>query len=439
MLPVRDSYDDLVSDFAWQVPPRFNIAKSVCDDWAAREPERVCLMHYLPDRDPDRLTYGALRRASDALANGLSAQGIGRGDRVALLLPQGFEAAIAHIAIYKMGAIAVPLALLFGVDALDYRLRSSGAKCVISNAAGAAKVSEIADKLDQLALVVSTEKAPGTTAFDALVDEHDHRFETTDTAADDPALMIFTSGTTGPPKGAVHAHRVLLGHLPGIQLSHEFLPQPDDLFWTPADWAWAGGLLNVLLPGLYFGVPVVSSAAQKFDPETAFRIMADTGVRNAFIPPTALKMLRTVDRPAERFSLKLRTIGSGGESLGKETYEWAKRELGITINEFYGQTECNLVVSSCNRIGVTRAGAIGLAVPGHTVAIIDGSGKEVPAGTPGQIAVRRPDPVMFLHYWNNEAASRAKFIGDWMVTGDQGIRHADGCAPRRCEEEVLMT
>ncbi|MEX3011395.1 acyl-CoA synthetase [Hoeflea sp. TYP-13] len=426
MLPVRDNYEDLVRDFAWDIPEQFNMGTAVCDVWAEREPDRVCLMHYRPDREPDRLTYEMMRTRSNALANGLASLGIARGDRVALLLPQGFETAIAHIAIYKLGAIAVPLALLFGVDALDYRLKSSGAKCVVTNASGAAKVSAISDRLDQLSSIICVDQSPGTVSFDALVNDFPSSFEAVETHCDDPALMIFTSGTTGPPKGALHAHRVLLGHLPGIQFPHEFLPQPDDLFWTPADWAWAGGLLNVLMPALYFGVPVVSSAAQKFDPETAFRIMEQTGVRNAFIPPTALKMLRTVEKPAERFELNLRTIGSGGESLGKETYEWAKRELGITINEFYGQTECNLVLSSCGSIGVTRAGAIGLAVPGHTVAIVDENGEEVAAGTPGQIAVKRPDPVMFLRYWNNEAATRAKFVGEWMLTGDQGIQSEDG-------------
>ncbi len=426
MLPVRDTHDDLVGDFVWDIPEYFNMGTAVCDDWAEREPDRVCLLHFVPDGEPDTLTYGQMSARSNALANGLASLGVSRGDRLALLLPQGFETAIAHIAIYKLGAIVVPLALLFGVDALEYRLKTSGAKCVITNASGAAKVTEISEKLDQLASVVCVDDFPETVSFDALTDGFQASFNTVATRADDPALMIFTSGTTGPPKGALHAHRVLLGHLPGIQLPHEFLPQPGDLFWTPADWAWAGGLLNVLMPALYFGVPVVSSAAQKFDPETAFRIMAQTGVRNAFIPPTALKMLRTVDNPAKRFDLNLRTIGSGGESLGRETYEWAKRELGITINEFYGQTECNLVLSSCGRIGVTRAGSIGLAVPGHMVAIVDAAGNEVAAGTPGQIAVKHPDPVMFLRYWNNEAATRAKFVGDWMLTGDQGIQGEDG-------------
>ena len=426
MLPIRDSYDALLADFRWEILARFNIAAAACDDWAVREPERLCLLHYHPDREPDRLTYGALSRRSDAFAAALRDRGIARGDRVALLLPQSFETVIAHMAIYKLGAIAVPLALLFGPDALAYRLQAAGAKAVVTNGSGAAKIAGIAGTLPELGLVVPVDDGDGPESFAALARDRTVRFERAETGPDDPALMIFTSGTTGPPKGALHGHRVLLGHLPGIQFAHEFLPQPDDLFWTPADWAWAGGLLNALLPALTFGVSVVSSAAQKFDPETAFAIMETMRVRNAFLPPTALRMLMTVDRPTDRFDLCLRTIGSAGESLGRETYLWAQREFGITINEFYGQTECNAVLGSCARIGVTRAGAIGRPVPGHEVAIIDEDGREVPAGTPGQIAVKRPNPVMFLRYWNNEEATRRKFKGDWMLTGDQGIRSADG-------------
>ena len=426
MLPLGDTYEDLVRDFRWDIPEYFNIAVAACDVWAGREPERVCLKHYQPDGDADTLNYGALRDQSNAFANGLASLGIGTGDRVALMLPQSFETVVAHMAIYKLGAIAVPLALLFGVDAVEYRLQTSGAKILVTNSSGVQKVEQIADGLEHLTSLVCVDDSPDAISFDTLVREFSPLFDVVSTKSEDPALMIFTSGTTGPPKGALHAHRVLLGHLPGIEFPHEFLPQPGDLLWTPADWAWAGGLLNVLLPGLYFGVPVVSTAAQKFDPETAFEIMEKMGVRNAFIPPTALKMLRMVDQPMTRYNLKLRTIGSGGEALGRETFEWAKRELGLTINEFYGQTECNLVLASCNKLGVSKAGAIGKMVPGHTVGIIDGAGREVAAGKPGQIAVRRPDPVMFLRYWGNDSATQEKFIGDWMLTGDQGIQSADG-------------
>jgi acetyl-CoA synthetase len=236
--------------------------------------------------------------------------------------------------------------------------------------------------------------------------------------------MVYTSGTTGPPKGALHAHRVLLGHLPGIEFPHEFLPQPGDRFWTPADWAWAGGLLNVLLPGLHYGVPVVAQRVDKFDPEQAFALMAHLGVRNAFIPPTALRMLRSVPLPKKK--LHLRSVGSGGEALGAETYEWGRSAFKLTINEFYGQTECNLVLASCAAIGVSRAGAIGKPVPGHVVAVIRTDGSPCAAGELGQIAIRRPDPVMFLKYWGKPEATREKFIGDWMTTGDQGVADGDG-------------
>jgi acetyl-CoA synthetase len=246
------------------------------------------------------------------------------------------------------------------------------------------------------------------------------------TTPDDPALMVYTSGTTGQPKGALHAHRVLIGHLPGIEMPHEFLPQPGDRLWTPADWAWAGGLLNVLLPGLHYGVPVVARRTEKFDPEEALALMARTGVRNAFIPPTALRMLRSAPSPRGRHALALRSVGSGGEALGAETYEWGKAALGLTINEFYGQTECNLVLASCAAIGVSRPGAIGKPVPGHTVAVIRDDGTVCASGEQGQIAVQRPDPVMFLEYWGRPDATRDKFIGDWMTTGDQGVTDGDG-------------
>ncbi|MCY0148669.1 AMP-binding protein [Hoeflea sp. G2-23] len=421
------TFEEVESRFSWAVPEFFNIGTAVSDDWATREPDRVCLEHFNPEGEPARLTYGELARRSNAFARALVALGIGTGDRVALMLPQGFHTAIAHIAIYKIGAIAVPLALLFGVEAIKHRLSTSGAKALVTTAIGREKVKTISEELPALeTIIVAGGDAGSDEDFEALENNHSDAVIENATRAEDPALMIFTSGTTGAPKGALHAHHVLIGHIPGVQTHHEFLPQPGDKLWTPADWAWAGGLLNVLLPGLLLGVPVVSSQAQKFDPELAYRIMAEMKVRNVFIPPTALRIMRTVPDPLSRHQLDLRTLGSGGETLGRETYDWAQRVLGLTINEFYGQTECNLVLSSIGKLGVSRGGAIGKQVPGHRVAVIDAHGDEVADGVSGQIAVRRPDPVMFLGYWRNQEATDAKFIGDWMLTGDQGVRDADG-------------
>ncbi|MBD0413580.1 AMP-binding protein [Oryzicola mucosus] len=426
MLERRTSYEALCRDFAWKIPPRFNIGTAVSDHWASREPDRVALIDYRPDGEAARLSFGDLTRQSNALADSLRKAGIRRGDRVALLLPQSFETAIAHVAIYKLGCIAVPLALLFGVEALEYRLQTAGCAAIVTNDAGFAKVSAVAARLTDLKLIVSTEGSKGALDFRRLVAHGSSVFAVEDTTPDDPAMMIFTSGTTGPPKGALHGHRVLLGHLPGIQMAQEFLPQRGDIAWTPADWAWAGGLLNLLLPSLYFGLPVVVGRFDKFDHEAALLLMERCGVRNAFIPPTALRMLKTVPEIGRRFRLKLRSIGSAGESLGRETYDWAKAELGLTVNEFYGQTECNAVLASCAALGVSRGGAIGKAVPGHSVAIIDECGRPLPVGEAGQIAVARPDPVMFLGYWDNPEATEKKFIADWMTTGDQGVQDADG-------------
>ena len=429
MLPTIRNYDALYREFRWQIPARYNIGVDVCDRWAEAEPDRLAILHVRPDGTQDAVSYGWLRETSNRLANVLRAHGLGRGDRVAILLPQMPEVAAAHIAVYKMAAIALPLAILFGSDALQYRLQNAGVKAVITNAQGVAKLAPLRDGLPDLTLVLAVDgaaEADGVTDFHAALTRAATDFTAEDTAADDPALMIFTSGTTGHPKGALHAHRVLLGHLPGVELPHDFLPQPGDRFWTPADWAWAGGLLDCLLPSLHHGVPVVSRRFDKFDPEEAFALMARTGVRNAFIPPTALRMLRSAPSPRGRHDIRLRTVGSGGETLGVEAHEWGKSALGVDINEFYGQTECNLVAGSCAQIGLYRAGAIGKAIPGHNVAVIDPQGNAVKPGEIGQIAVQRPNPVMFLEYWGKPEATRDKFIGDWMTTGDQGMMDEDG-------------
>jgi acetyl-CoA synthetase len=425
VLPDARDYEALCRSFRWQVPAHYNIGLDVCDRWAEREPRRTALLNVRSDGVVEEISYGALRESSNRLANVLAAHGIGRGDRVAILLPQMPAVAASHIAIYKLGAVALPLAMLFGVEAISYRLEDSGARALITNAQGLAKLAPLRAGGPGLDLVLSIDgAADGAQDFHALLARAASEFTPVMTTSEEAALMVYTSGTTGPPKGALHAHRVLLGHLPGIEFPHEFLPQPGDRFWTPADWAWAGGLLNVLLPGLHYGVPVVAHKAEKFEPQAAFALMAKTGVRNAFIPPTALRMMRSAGRP--RAAMRLRSVGSGGEALGAETYEWGRSALGLTINEFYGQTECNLVLASCAQIGVSHPGAIGKPVPGHVVAVIRPDGSPCAPGEVGEIAIKRPDPVMFLEYWGQRDATRDKFIGDWMTTGDQGVRDGAG-------------
>lgn len=435
MLNPAATYDDLIRDFRWKIPDQFNIAHACCEIWQTHDADRLALSHVRSDSSVENWSFSQLNKYSSKLANYYVETGLSEHDRVGILLPQGPETLIAHLATYKAGMIAVPLALLFGADALSYRLADAGVSCVITNSQGYEKLASLQTELPELRSIIVTDLPTGipipthVTHYQEIVEKASDTFQTKVTKPDDPAMMIYTSGTTGPPKGALHGHRVLLGHLPGMQMSHNFLPQAGDRIWTPADWAWAGGLLNVLLPSLMLGIPVVSSAAQKFDPEAAFHLMQAHKVVNAFVPPTALKMLRAVPDPAARFDLRLRSLASAGEALGADTYHWAKASLGISANDAYGQTECNLVLGSCAALDMNRAGAIGRVVPGHRVAILGPDGLELSPGHQGEIAIHAPDPVMMLSYWNQPDETAAKFKGpqkDWFATGDQAIMDEEG-------------
>lgn len=426
ILPVSESYEDLVARFQWSVPAVFNIAMACCDRWADGS-GRIALIHEGRGGAVERISFDALRSASARLGNVLKSHGIARGDRVAVLLPQGPEAAVAHLAIYRVGAIAVPLFQLFGPDALEFRLRDSGAAALLTDDIGLAALGGVRERLGALRTILDAdgERPGGVLSLWEQAERASDVCPVVETAAGDPALIIYTSGTTGSPKGALHAHRTLIGHLPGVEMPQEMFPQHGDLFWTPADWAWIGGLLDVLLPSLFHGVPVLAHRMAKFDPERAFDLMARHGVRNAFLPPTALRMMRQVSSSI-RFGHQLRSIASGGETLGAETLEWGREAFGLTINEFYGQTECNLVIANCAGLMPVKPGLMGRPVPGHHVAVIDAAGVANAPGEQGRIAIRRPDPAMFLGYWNDPAATAAKFQGDWLLTGDMGATDEEG-------------
>jgi acetyl-CoA synthetase len=423
------TYDSIAAEFAWNIPANYNIGVDTCDKWADGS-GRLALIYEDHHGRATTYSFDQLKSLSDQFANSLLRHGARRGDRVAIFLPQSPETAIAHLAVYKAGMVAVPLFTLFGVDAIEHRLGDSGAIALITDLSGIEKVRDILPSLPELKIIYSVD------ADEARVQAGIHSFWTelrvasagftpVKTAADDPAVIIYTSGTTGKSKGALHAHRVLLGHLPGVELSQQGFPTDATLMWTPADWAWIGGLFDVLLPAWHHGVAVLARRFAKFDGESAFDLMARHSVSHTFLPPTALKMMRTVAHP-ERWSLSLKSVASGGESLGEELIEWGKSTLGVTINEFYGQTECNVVLSSCAALFESHEGAIGKRVPGHRVKIVDDAGREQAVGTIGNIAIESPDPVMFLGYWRNEAATRAKYRGRYLVTGDLAICDDDG-------------
>jgi acetyl-CoA synthetase len=428
MAAAPDRYQELYRGWRWEVPERLNIAQVCCSRWAA---DRSRFALYWEDESgaTAKYTFWDIQREANRLSNALAGLGVKRGDRVALILPQRPEMAIAYMAIFQMGAIALPLSHLFGPDALEYRMEFAGASVVFVEPTTIANLWATKEKLSHLKHVIGVGGAreAGVHSYESLIEKGSSEFKTQETSANDPALIIYTSGTTGQPKGALEAHRLILGNIPGFVYSHDFFPQPGDMFWSPADWAWAGGLMDALLPSWYFGMPILGYRG-RFEPERAYYLLEKYGVRNSFLFPTALKqMMKAFPTPRARFNLSLRSVMSAGESVGVTVIEWAREQLGVTINEMFGQTEINYVVGNCQAAWPVKPGSIGRPYPGHEVAIINEQGVEVPRGELGEIGVRKnDDPVFFLEYWKNPAATRDKFIGDWGCTGDQGRMDEDG-------------
>ncbi len=427
---VELDYQTLRDRFAWDVPGRFNMGVACAD---AHPADRPALITVNARGETRTVTFGDLSRLSNRLANVLAGMGAGGGDRVGVVVPQSLETGIAHLAIWKLGAISLPLAALFGPDALGYRLADSGATLAIVSPENVEKVREAAPDLP---LVVTGPQ------MEARLGGASDRFAAADTGSEVPAYLIYTSGTTGPPKGALHAHRSLFGHLPGFECYYEFAdlppegradlatlpdrpagPSRHDIIWTPADWAWIGGLMDVLVPAWYFGMTVLT-AEHDFDPEWATDLMSRYGVTLSFLPPTALKMMRAagVSRAGD---LALRAVFTGGEPLGEEMLAWGREHLGARINEGYGQTECNLVVGNCSSVWPVHPGSMGRAIPGHDVQVQDEDGKRL-IGEVGEICVRAPDPVMMLEYWNRPDATEEKYRDGWLLTGDLGVEDDEG-------------
>ncbi|MEY3287433.1 MAG: hypothetical protein RL500_2163, partial [Pseudomonadota bacterium] len=466
----NDRYPILHGQFRWQVPPWFNIAEVCSRRWARQTPQAVAIIQETEaafEKGPvSHCTYGALQARANQLSHALKALGVKRGDRVAVVMPQRIETAVAHIALYQMGAVAMPLSMLFGPEALEYRLQDSEAVVAIADESCLESILQVRAQCPALATVVAVGAAQGrglggVVDWDSTLRAQSARYTAVKTKADDPAVLIYTSGTTGPPKGALIPHRALIGNLTGFVCSQNWFPAVcpregstppgqgaplEPTFWSPADWAWTGGLMDALLPTLYFGKTIVGYQG-RFSAERAFELLQRHRITHSFLFPTALKaMMKACPEPQRHYRLELRAIMSAGEAVGDAVFNWCRQALGVTVNEMFGQTEINYIVGNCtfslDERGQpqpgwpAKAGSMGRGYPGHRVAVIDDQGNECPRGTPGDVAVHRldvhgqPDPVFFLGYWKRDKATREKYTGDpsdsWCRTGDMAIMDEDG-------------
>ena len=476
-----DAYASLHSQFRWQIPYLFNMAEQCGARWARGQDasKRIAIIAHQPGRKPQKYTYKALQDAANRVSNALGRLGVQRGDRVAIVMPQRFETAVAYIAVMQMGAVAMPLSQLFGPEALEYRLQDSEAVAAIVDDSTATHLQAVRGQCPSLRAVLAVGggsatapgDVPGDVAWNDALAQNSKEFTAIKTKADEGAVLIYTSGTTGPPKGALIPHRALIGNLTGFVCSQNWFGfDPADaskpsqaVFWSPADWAWTGGLMDALLPTLYFGRPIVAYNG-RFSPEEAFALMQLHGVTHSFLFPTALKaMMKAYPQPSRQFPrLRLQAMMSAGEAVGDAVFSYVQNELGVTVNEMFGQTEINYIVGNCamnaaapgrpkqgtapsggsvvhdvTSVGAfpgwpAKPGSMGKGYPGHRVAVIDDEGHECPVGVPGDVAVNRhdvhgePDPIFFLGYWKNDAATRSKYTGDWCRTGDLATRDADG-------------
>ncbi len=449
-LPAGDVHARLHAGFRWQVPRFFNIAEVCCGRWArrAKTAARTAIRWEREDGTAGTLSYGQLQAQANQLSHALSRLGVRRGDRVAVVMAQRPETAVAHMAIYQLGAVAMPLSVLFGPDALAYRLQDSAARVAIADAGALTALRGVRAECPGLQALVAVDAAlPGEVDWHDALARESATFVGLVTAADDPAVLIYTSGTTGPPKGALIPQRALIGNLTGFVCSQNWFGSGrGEVFWSPADWAWTGGLMDALLPTLYFGREIVAFQG-RFSAERAFDLLERHAVTHSFLFPTALKaMMKAVPDPRSRHRLKLRALMSAGEAVGDAVFGWCRDGLGVGVNEMFGQTEINYVVGNCasyldadgrrHAAWPARPGSMGRAYPGHRIAVIGDDGREVPRGTPGDVAVHRQDvhghadPVFFLGYWNNDDATRAKYTGrpenSWCRTGDTAVMDEQG-------------
>jgi len=468
-------YKALHHGFRWQVPASFNMASACCGRWAAlsNASTNVAVCAYSAGGERVFYTYAQLQEQANRLSNVLLGLGVTRGERVAIVLPQRFETAVAYIAVLQLGAVAMPLSQLFGPEALQFRLQDSEAVLAIGDEQTLPGLLSVRDQCPSVRHVIGIGEAAALSArvdvpYTGALAQAAQAFTPVATRADDPAILIYTSGTTGNPKGALIPHRALLGNLSGFLCSQNFfgfMPNPPQanteqaqaahillsaqttatdalsatnaVFWSPADWAWTGGLMDALLPTLYFGRPIVAFNG-RFGPQTALELLRDCAVTHTFLFPTALKaMMKAYPGKAgqsvqQQFGLHLQAIMSAGEAVGDAVFDYCQTQLGVTVNEMFGQTEINYIVGNCALVWPPKPGSMGLGYPGHRLAVIDDDGVECASDVVGEVAVNRfdghgqSDPIFFLGYWKNDASSAAKFTGDWCRTGDLARRDSDG-------------
>jgi len=421
------SYTAARQSFDWSFPDGFNAAYDCVrkhDDCDSRP------ALFLRSQNGGRrvLSFRDLDIMSNQLANYFHTRGLKRGDRVAIQVSQKPAAIVGHLACWKLGLVSVPCSILLGDDGLSYRLNHSGATAMIVDSDHRETLRKVRNDCNQLKHIVETgSKTDVWIGIDDVYERYPSEFDIVATDAKTPATILYTSGTTSEPKGVLHSHGFWVGNTPVLEMCFEH-DINQAIGWTPVDWSWNGALGSLIFPLFHYGRPVVGIPKTKFNPLSAYEVLSQFNVSHAFIPPTALRLLRDGPNP-EKFDLSLNVIAASGEPLTSEISEWVAEALpDVVLNELYGLTEASGIVSNCHTWFEVKEGSAGRIVPGHKIAIIDpDTREELSAGEEGEIAVRvRDDPAVFDEYWDDTTATAESVLNGWFLTGDLGWIDEDG-------------
>ncbi len=404
---VSSSYEEARAGFRWEVPERYNIAADVCDK---HPPERLALIHEDVDGKVRELTWGEMQEASNRFANVLTGHGVGRGDRVAMLLPPRPETAAAFLGTWKAGAILLSMSVLYGDDGIRHRLTDARPKVLVTTAENAGRID--AGLVEEVLLLDDELLAGGAPEFEAV-----------DTSAEDPAQLYYTSGTTGLPKGIIHAHRYLLAHNE-FTFCHEV--EEGERFHGMGEWAWAAGIVPLIGPWRHGAVQVVLERRGGFDPERQLDFLSRHEVTNVFTTPTAMRSMMGLADAGTRFPQRFRRVCSAGEPLNPEAIRWFREQYGVTVLDYYGLSESYPLVGNYPFMEV-REGSMGKPLPGWEVAILDEDERPVAAGERGEICLRaRTNPHYPLGFWEQPEASEETFGGEWFHSKDAAREDEDG-------------
>ncbi|SER27045.1 acyl-CoA synthetase [Natrinema salaciae] len=433
IMPTVEEYERARETFAWDLPDEYNPAVDFLRKH--EDTSRTALRYETPDDGLETYSFDDLDDRSDRLAAALADLGVEAGDRVGVVVPQKPQNPLTHLANWKLGAVSVPLTVLFGRDALQYRLEDSEAKAVVVDPSVRETVDEIRGECPALEAVIELgdgdSVAGDASAFDDLLAGYEPGIDVYDSTPETPTAIMYTSGSTGPPKGVRHSHALWLGRAAAAyNYFDQGLAEGEATLWTPADWAWGAALGGTLFAAWHHGCTIVGWPRDGFDPDAVYGLMERHEVTEAFMPPTALRMLTGVDDPEDRYDLSLETFASAGEPLTSEVVDWVESTFDdVAINEFYGQTELNLVVGNSETWFDTRPGSMGKPFPGYEVAVLDPETHDrLETGEVGELAVKPGDRRVFFDGYHGlpEKTASKRTENGWFLTDDLVERDADG-------------